>query len=789
MTNAMDVLLNFKGQGLEVFGKVKSGADGVSASANKMAIQMSAAKAQSQQLEAKIASLGAEVAKGEKSFDKAEKELEAFKRGMKQLPQPVEKTKSAFSALQGVFATIGFAAVGQQLLQFGKQAITAASDVEEMQSKFSTVFKDLSGSVTAELDDFATSANRSIYDLQGFAATLQDTFVPLGFARDKAADMSIELVKLAEDLASFNSLDTDTVVQDLQSALVGNTETLRKYGVVAQQAQIDQEALALGLEFTKGKMDAQTKAAAILSLTLKSTTDAQGDAIKTADSFANQMKGLKAATTELAVVFGELLLPAASAGVSILTDFAKTASTLTSQVGEIKDATENTASPMSDIAVILNEVNKAMGGIPADEFVQDLRKWERGAALSKKELAEVDDEFGNLDSSMSRFLSTADDVTETLDYQFTATERVSDAAESLSDKQLQLANQTGSTHQTVAAANLALEQQARAEEEAAVAAELLAEAQRKISEQSGDLFTQFSEAGDGAINLNEAMYQAADAAGANAEQLALLKIATGDVSEAQAEFLLKQVAIQQAVNALGEQFAAGELSLQDYATQARTAIDEINNLDFSFDLEAGEVTIPDVTAESESLAAANEKLLEAENQVAALGDASELTTEKTAQMDAAALSLTETLGSTTIGLEDGTSVAETYGSSMEQVAVSVGIAEQAVLRLNEAISQTDSGLSVPGLGSGATPTGTHAQAARGADFVVPPGYPNDSFRLGLTSGEYVQVTPAGQVNNDNSQTNSISVNVNAMSDPNSVGNAAATGVHRAARSIGMSGGY
>jgi hypothetical protein len=35
-------------------------------------------------------------------------------------------------------------------------------------------------------------------------------------------------------------------------------------------------------------------------------------------------------------------------------------------------------------------------------------------------------------------------------------------------------------------------------------------------------------------------------------------------------------------------------------------------------------------------------------------------------------------------------------------------------------------------------------AASGADFVVPPGYPNDSYRMGVQSGEHVQVTPAGQ---------------------------------------------
>lgn len=34
--------------------------------------------------------------------------------------------------------------------------------------------------------------------------------------------------------------------------------------------------------------------------------------------------------------------------------------------------------------------------------------------------------------------------------------------------------------------------------------------------------------------------------------------------------------------------------------------------------------------------------------------------------------------------------------------------------------------------------------ANGGDFIVPPGYPNDSYTMGVTSGEHVSVTPKGQ---------------------------------------------
>ena len=227
---------------------------------------------------------------------------------------------------------------GQMALGFAKDSIQAASDVGEMKSKFNTVFKDLSSDVQNELGKFAEAANRSKFDLMGFAATFQDTFVPLGFARDEAAAMSVQLVELATDLASFNNLNTADVARDLQSALVGNTETLRKYGVVAQETQIKAKLLEMGLWDGKGAIDAQAKSMAILQLTIDGTADAQGDAIRTSDSFANQMVGLESATKNLKVAFGEGLLPALEKGIPVVTGWINSLANAIDTENQFKDA-------------------------------------------------------------------------------------------------------------------------------------------------------------------------------------------------------------------------------------------------------------------------------------------------------------------------------------------------------------------------------------------------------------------------------------------------------------------
>lgn len=213
----------------------------------------------------------------------------------------------------GGFVAAGVLSRGAgMVLELGRASLLAASDFEESYAKFNTVFGEAAGMAEGNLQEIADATGRSTAGLIDFAATLQDTFVPLGFARTEAAALSTELVGLALDLASFNNLDTDTVVRDLQSALVGNTETLRKYGVVANETTIKQYALSEGLWDGVGALDAQTKAQAILGITLASTTDAQGDAARTADGFANSTRGLQDAVLEAQIALGQRLLPTAS---------------------------------------------------------------------------------------------------------------------------------------------------------------------------------------------------------------------------------------------------------------------------------------------------------------------------------------------------------------------------------------------------------------------------------------------------------------------------------------------
>ncbi len=241
-----------------------------------------------------VAKIGADMGGFNKGMGNAEKSMGGFAK--------------SFAKHQKTIG-IGIAAMGAAVAGIGILSIKAAADAEEMTAKFDTVFRDSADSVREWANVTAKAMGRSKLDFMEMAASVQDTFVPMGFARDKAAELSKQLTVLAVDVASFNNkLDAD-VMRDFQSALVGNTETVRKYGIVITAVGVEQEILNQGWVESKKDITEAMKVQARLNMIMDGTIDAQGDAIRTGASFTNQMKLLDAAVRDVKVAIGDQLLP------------------------------------------------------------------------------------------------------------------------------------------------------------------------------------------------------------------------------------------------------------------------------------------------------------------------------------------------------------------------------------------------------------------------------------------------------------------------------------------------
>ena len=223
------------------------------------------------------------------------------------LPHIQRKLKRVQKSMEGVARIarrmfIGVAAViGLTVKQ--------ASDAEEAHNKFMTVFRDEGKAVSEWAKTYGTAVGRAQVDMETYLGTIQDTLVPLGLARKEATKLSKEIVKLGLDLASFNNEADRNALDNLQSALVGQSRAVLKYGVVVNQAQIQQELLNMGIERSYDLTTNQEKVQARLNIIFRSTTDAQGDLIRTQGSFENQSKALVSGIKDMNAQLGQVFIP------------------------------------------------------------------------------------------------------------------------------------------------------------------------------------------------------------------------------------------------------------------------------------------------------------------------------------------------------------------------------------------------------------------------------------------------------------------------------------------------
>jgi hypothetical protein len=235
-----------------------------------------------------------------------------LRRATKTVDNSADKMKRSFNRI-GKVAKIAIAGVAVRAIsQATVKMINMASGAEEMQGKSSVVFGKFRDDVVSALDDFGNEVGRSTFALEGMASSLQDTFVPMGFARGEAAKLSVEMTKLAVDVGSFNDANEVDTMRAFQSALVGNHETVRRFGVVITEATLNQELLTMGIEGGARAASNAEKVQARMNLIMKGTTDAQGDAARTSTSFANELRALKANFSEFITELGMLFLPIAT---------------------------------------------------------------------------------------------------------------------------------------------------------------------------------------------------------------------------------------------------------------------------------------------------------------------------------------------------------------------------------------------------------------------------------------------------------------------------------------------
>ena len=310
------------------------------------------------------------------------KELDSLKTQLSKTEKTVTKTtggiKKALSSLtKGFTAT----AIVYGLIKVGKQAVQTASDLQEVQNVVEVSF----GSMSAEVDKFAENALKkfglSKLSAKQFASTFMAMSNGMGVAAEAGKNMSLNLTALAGDLASFRNVEQDVAFTALKSVFTGETETLKNFGIVMTEANLEAYALSQGITKSYSAMSQAEKVALRYSFVLNATKGAQGDFARTSNNWANQVRILKEQFKELAGIIGNGLLKVLQPLIILLNKVLGLAISVANSLSQafggkkIKESStsvSNMASGMSDIASGAEDTSSGLDS--ADKSAKKLKR-------------------------------------------------------------------------------------------------------------------------------------------------------------------------------------------------------------------------------------------------------------------------------------------------------------------------------------------------------------------------------------------------------------------------------
>ena len=211
---------------------------------------------------------------------------------------------------------------GAKIVEGLKESVEGASDLAEAGTKVNQVF----GKEGAKaLDKFTQGSAKKLGQTKLQVLDAASTFGVFGKAAGLSGkdlvDFSTQFSTLSTDMASFFNTSPEDAMQAISAGLRGESEPLRRYGVLLDDASLRQEALKQGLiKTTKQALTPQQKVLAAQALIMKQTKDAQGDFARTSGGLANQQRILSAQWAEMKTNLGAKLLPVVTWAVTLFND-------------------------------------------------------------------------------------------------------------------------------------------------------------------------------------------------------------------------------------------------------------------------------------------------------------------------------------------------------------------------------------------------------------------------------------------------------------------------------------
>lgn len=252
---------------------------------------------------------------GTQEYNEKAAELKKVNRTLAEHRQRLRGLPSAYDKMRlGLNNIIGLTAAAftvDAIVGYGKQLFELGAQMEVLTLKAQTVFGDTLPQITTEAEANAAAMGLTTAQYVNAAAAIQDLLIPMGFQRQEATNITLQLTNLNGALSEWTGgqIRSEEVARILSKALLGEREELKQLGIAIQEADVKARLAEKGLDKLTGTMLQQAKAAATLELITEKSVDAQTAYANNTDTVVRKQAELQAKLAQIRENLATLLIP------------------------------------------------------------------------------------------------------------------------------------------------------------------------------------------------------------------------------------------------------------------------------------------------------------------------------------------------------------------------------------------------------------------------------------------------------------------------------------------------
>lgn len=223
----------------------------------------------------------------------------------------------------------------------------------------------------------------NIQEVTQYAAQLASVTNSVGQTGEVSLAAAEALTKLGADMSSLFNIDYSQVMGNLNSALIGQSRAVYKYGIDITNATLQTLAYELGLEKTVTEMSQMEKMQLRIISILRQSKVSWGDLANTISSPSNMIRQLTTNLKEIGLILGQLFIPLLKQALPVINGFAIAIKRLLVSVASFLGVKID----FSDFGKGYNEAEDALEGI-ADGY-DEITEAADGASKSTRKFDEL----------------------------------------------------------------------------------------------------------------------------------------------------------------------------------------------------------------------------------------------------------------------------------------------------------------------------------------------------------------------------------------------------------------